>query len=131
MTDCLERGAKIIINNWMKIKSRDRLLIVTSAKYKVEADALKKYALKKDASVDIMIVEKSGIQVGVFFDKNVNIFDGYTAIIGAADYSLITTHAAKRAIEKGSKFLSLPLSVNNKKSMLAYDFITMDTKKAR
>jgi len=131
MTDYLERGAQIIINDWVEIKSRDRLLIVTSARHISEAEALKKYALKRNASVDIMVVEKSGIQVGVFFDENVNIFDGYTAVIGATDYSLITTRAAKRAIEKGNRFLSLPLSVNNKKSMLSYDFITMDTKKSK
>lgn len=131
MTNYLERGAQIIINDWVEIKSRDRLLIVTSARHIFEAEALKKYALKRNASVDIMVVEKSGIQVGVFFDENVNTFDGYTAVIGATDYSLITTRAAKRAIEKGNRFLSLPLSVNNKKSMLSYDFITMDTKKSK
>lgn len=131
MTNYLERGAQIIINDWVEIKSRDRLLIVTSARHIFEAEALKKYALKRNASVDIMVVEKSGIQVGVYFDENVNTFDGYTAVIGATDYSLITTRAAKRAIEKGNRFLSLPLSVNNKKSMLSYDFITMDTKKSK
>lgn len=131
MTNHLERGAQIVIHDWLEIKRRDRLLIVTSKKHLVEAAALKKYALKRNTAVDIMVVEKSGIQVGVFFDANVNIFDGYTAIIGATDYSLITTHAVKRAIEKGIRFLSLPLSVNNKKSMLSYDFITMDTKKSK
>lgn len=131
MNDYMERGAQIVINDWLEIKSRDRLLIVTSEKHVFEADALKKFALRRNASVDIMVVEKPGIQVGVFFDENADTFDGYDAIIGATDYSLITTHAAKRAIEKGNKFLSLPLSVNNKKSMLSYDFITMDTKKSK
>lgn len=127
----LENGVKIIIDDWVEIKSRDRLLIVTNDKHLLEANALKEYAKKRNASVDIMIVEKAGIQVGVFFDENEEIFDGYTAIIGATDYSLITTRAAKRAIEMGNKFLSLPLSTNNKKSMLEYEFITMDTKKSK
>lgn len=131
MDNDLEKGVQIIIRDWMEINDEDRLLIVTSEKHLSEANSLKAYALKRDASVDIMIVEKSGIQVGVFFDENENIFDGYTAIIGATDYSLITTRAAKRAIEMGSKFLSLPLSVNTEQSMLSYDFITMDTKKSR
>lgn len=131
MDNYLERGAQIIINDWLEIKGGDRLLIVTSNKHTAEASVLKKYALCRNSSVDIMVVEKEGIQVGMFFDENTTIFDGYDAIIGATDYSLITTHAAKRAIENGYKFLSLPLSVNNGKSLLAYDFITMDTKKSR
>lgn len=131
MNEYLERGAQIVIRNWIRIKPWDKLLIVTSDKYILEASALKKYALKRNASVDMMIMEKTGMQVGVFFDENETIFDGYTAIIGATDYSLVTTHAAKRAIDKGNKFLSLPLSVNNQKSMLSYDFMTMDTKKSK
>ncbi|SCY76493.1 M29 family metallopeptidase [Alkaliphilus peptidifermentans] len=127
----LERGAQIVIQDWMKIKRGDRLLIVTSDKYILESSALKKYALKRKASVDMMIMEKTGIQVGVFFDENELIFDNYTAIIGATDYSLVTTRATKRAIESGNMFLSLPLSVNNQKSMLSYDFIAMDTKKSK
>ena len=131
MVNDLEKGVQIIIRDWMEINGEDRLLIVTSENHLSEANSLKEYALKRDAYVDIMIVEKSGIQVGVFFDENENIFDEYTAIIGATDYSLITTRAAKRAIEMGSKFLSLPLSVNTEDSMLSYDFITMDTKKSK
>ena len=131
MNKDLENGVQIIIRDWLEINNRDRLLIVTSYKHLAESEALKEYALKSNASVDIMIVEKAGIQVGVFFDENENIFDGYTAIIGATDYSLITTRAAKKAIEMGNKFLSLPLSVSTKESMLSYDFITMDTKKSK
>ncbi len=131
MNKDIENGVRIIIENWLEISSRDRLLIVSSHKHIAEANALKNYALKRTVSVDIMIVENEGIQVGIFFDENENAFDGYTAIIGAADYSLITTRAAKRAIERGNKFLSLPLSVNTEKSMLSYDFINMDTKKSK
>ncbi len=92
---------------------------------------MEKKALELGASVDIMTVVKSGIQVGMYFDENEDVFKGYTAIIGATDYSLVTTKATKRAIERGSKFLSLPLSVNNGESMLSYDFIRMDTKKSK
>jgi len=126
-----EYGAKIIIENWMRIKPKDRLLIVTSYQYIMEASLLKECALKRRAAVDMMIHEKAGPQIGVFFDENETIFDGYTAIIGATDYSLITTKATKRAVKRGSRFLSLPLSVNNNRSMLSYDFIAMDTKKAK
>lgn len=131
MKDKIERGAQIVIKDWMKIRSNDKLLIVTNEKYMLEATLLKKYALQRNASVDLMIVENAGRKAGVLFDENETLFDGYTDIIGATDYSIVTTKAAKRAIKRGNIFLSLPLHVNNNKSMLSYDFMIMDTKKSK
>lgn len=131
MNENVERGTKIIINNWMKIRPWDKLLIVTSDNHMKEAEILKHTAMKRSAFVSLLIVETKGRHVGIFFDKNETIFDDYTSIIAATDYSLVTTKAAKRAIQKHKKFLSLPLSTNDGLSMLGYDFLTMDTKKSR
>ncbi len=134
MSEYLEKtreGARIIIDDWVKIRPTNRLLIVSSEKYMMEANLLKEMALVRNAYVDIMVVETSGIHVGIFFDENEDIFNNYDIIIGATDYSLVTTQAAKKAIERGGKFLSLPLSVNNGKSMLSFEFIRMDTKKSK
>lgn len=127
----IERGAEIIIKNWIRLKPWQKLLIVTSREHIEEAKALKKSALKRSRSVDLMITENTGMKVGVFFDENEDIFDGYSVIIGATDYSLVTTRATKKAIRRGGKYLSLPLSTNDGRPMLAYDFMTMDTKKSR
>lgn len=131
MEQNIERGAQIVIKNWLKLKPWERLLIVTSEQHVKEADALRRFAQRRKAQADLMIVEKKGKQVGVFFDEYEKIFDDYKAVIGAADYSLVTTKAAKRAIKKGIKFLSLPLATNDGRSMLAYRFMTMDTKKSK
>lgn len=131
MEQNMERGAQIVIKNWIRLKPWERLLIVTSDQHVKEADALRRCAQRRKAQTDLMIVEKKGKQIGVFFDENEQIFDGYKAVIGAADYSLVTTRAAKRAIKKGIKFLSLPLATNDGRSMLAYRFMTMDTKKSK
>lgn len=132
MTQNIERGARIIINEWVRVRPWDKVLIVTTDKYLKEAEIMKMYAEKAKArSVNTLIVDKSGRHVGVFFDANEDVFDPYTAIIAATEYSLVTTKAAKRAIQKKKKFLSLPLSTNDGRSMLEYDFITMDTKKSR
>ena len=127
----IERGARIIIENWVRIKPWDRLLIVTSQEYRAEARELRKQAVKRARSVNTLLVENKGRHVGVFFDANEEVFDPYTAIIAATEYSLVTTKAAKRAIRRHKKFLSLPLSTNNGKSMLEFDFLMMDTKKSR
>lgn len=92
---------------------------------------LRMCALEKTQSVNSLVLEDTGRHVGVFFDDNEEVFDPYTAVIAATDYSLVTTKAAKRAIQRHKKFLSLPLSTNDGRSMLEYDFLMMDTKKSR
>lgn len=127
----IERGARIIIEKWVRLKPWDKLLIVTSKEYSMEARELRKQAIKRARSVNTLFVENKGRHVGVFFDTNEEVFDPYTAIIAATEYSLVTTKAAKRAIRRHKKFLSLPLSTNNGKSMLGFEFLMMDTKKSR
>ncbi len=125
------RGAKIVIHKWLKLKPWQRLLIVTNDTHLEEANLLKSVAIKRRCSVDIMLVEKSGKKVGMYFDEHETAFDNYGAIIGATDYSLVTTKATKRAIERNKKFLSLPLSTNNNQSLLSFDFLTMDTVRSK
>lgn len=127
MDELIARGAKIVINDWLLLKPKENLLIVTSERHLDEAKILKAYAKKVGASVDVMLVEKSGKKVGIYFDKNDKIFDPYDAVIGATEYSLVTTLAAKRAIAFGKKYVSLPLSTNNEISMLSFDFMTENT----
>lgn len=124
-------GASVIARRWIHLRARDRVLIVTTEKHLKEVRLMKQCFQEKCRQVDILAVEDKGKKVGVLFDENEDIFDGYHTIIGATDYSIVTTKAAKRAIERGSRFLSLPLSTNNGKSMLAYSFLKMDTKKSK
>ena len=131
MTPNMERGARIIIHEWVRVKAWDKVLIVISKEHQAEAKALEMQARKKARSVNTLIVENKGRHVGIFFDDNEAVFDPYTAIIAATEYSLVTTKAAKRAIQKHKKFLSLPLSTNDGRSLLEFDFLLMDTKKSR
>lgn len=126
-----ERGAMIVVRDWLRLKPWEKLLIVTSENHMPEAEILRHCAHKRTKTVDLMVVEKRGKHVGIFFDQHEDVFDGYQAVIGATDYSLVTTKAAKRAIQRRSKFLSLPLATNNGKSMLSYRFMLMDTKKSK
>ena len=127
MTPNMERGARIIIHEWVKVRAWDKVLIVTSKEYLAEAKAMEKEASGKARSVNTLLVENKGRHVGIFFDDNEAVFDPYTA----TEYSLVTTKAAKRAIQRHKKFLSLPLATNDGRSFLEYDFLTMDTKKSR
>lgn len=131
MIQDMERGARIVIQNWIRVKPWDKLLVVTTREHMEEARMLRQCAQEKCRSVKTLTVEETGRHVGVFFDMNEEVFDPYTAIVAATDYSLVTTKAARRAIQNHKKFLSLPLSTNDGRSMLEYDFIMMDTKKSR
>ena len=108
MTPNMERGARIIIHEWVKVRAWDKVLIVTSKEYLAEAKAMEKEASGKARSVNTLLVENKGRHVGIFFDDNEAVFDPYTAIIAATEYSLVKTKAAKRAIQRPKKFLSLP-----------------------
>lgn len=125
------RGAKIVIENWMCLKEGDRLLIVTDSGHKEEAELLRQIAEEAGSKPDIMVVQTKGKLVGVYFDANPFAFSDYDYIIGATDYSLVTTLAAKYAIRDGKKFLSLPLHTNDGRSMLEYDFMMCDTDRSR
>ena len=127
----IERGATIVIKDWLRLKPWERLVIVTSENYLTEANMLKACASKRALSVDLMVVEEKGKRIGDFFDRHEGVFDEYKAVIGATEYSLVTTKAVKRTIKRGNKFLSLPLSTNDGRSMLSYRFMTMDTKKSK
>lgn len=127
----MKEGAAIIARDWLHLKSREKVLIVTTEQHMKEARVLKDCFKKKSHHVDLMVVEDKGKQIGEFFDRQEDVFDGYDAVVGATDYSLVTTKAAKRTISSRNKFLSLPLSTNNGTSMLAYSFLKMDTKKSK
>ena len=83
MTPNMERGARIIIHEWVKVRAWDKVLIVTSKEYLAEAKAMEKEASGKARSVNTLLVENKGRHVGIFFDDNEAVFDPYTAIIAA------------------------------------------------
>ena len=81
MTSNMERGARIIIHEWVRVKAWDKVLIVTSKEHQAEAKALEMQARKKARSVNTLIVENKGRHVGIFFDDNEAVFDPYTCLL--------------------------------------------------
>ena len=66
MTRRMERGARIVIEEWMRVKRWDKLLLVTTKEHLEESRALRKYAVGKVHSVSTLVVEDLGRHVGVF-----------------------------------------------------------------
>ena len=127
----ISKGAKIIIGDWLNIKDGEKLLIITDGTHINEAGSLRDEAEKLGAIVVTIIVPENSTHNGYIFEDMESMFVKYDAIIGATNYSLITTNTVKYAIERQSRFLSLPLSVNNDKSLLSFEFINMDTKESK
>lgn len=131
MRNQLSRGAKIVTESWLQINPKESLLIVTCERHRKEAEEISHYAKLRHAHVEIMAFPDQKGQVGHYFDEHEDAFDAYDVILGATSHSLVTTRAVKRAIERKSRFLSLPLSTNDGRSMLEYDFLLMDTKESK
>ncbi len=131
MNTKLKRGARIVAEQWLKVASGEKLCIVTNDEHVNEIAQIKQYAEKAGAYVEVMVFQKRFGQVSHYFDVHETVFDSFHVILGAATHSLVTTKAVKRAMNRGSRFLSLPLSTNDKRSLLEYDFLMMDPEESR
>lgn len=60
----------IVIKDWLRLKPWEKLIIVTSENHLEEAEVLRHCAHRRTKSADLMVVEKRGKHVGVFFDKH-------------------------------------------------------------
>ncbi len=127
----LKRGARIVVKNWIKASQGEKICFVTSYRHEHECRLMMQACTRRGAGAYLLPVMEEGIHVGDYFDENPTIFRPYDVIVGATDYSIITTAAAETAIREGKRMLSLPLSTNNGQSMLEYDFMTMDVDEAR
>lgn len=127
----VSEGADLIARNWIHLRKKDSVLIVTTKSHTDEAKIMKERFLRITDKTDIMMVNDEGKTLSTIFDEKENAFDDYDVIVGATDYSIVTTRAVKRALDKGKRFLSLPLSTNNGSSLLEYPFLKMDTGKSR
>lgn len=124
-------GAQTVVDSWLEIHGCDRLLVVTDTCHAEEVQLLRQAAEKRGCECDISVNPDKSRFVGVYYDNNPEAFLGYDCIVGATDYSLVTTLAAKNAILRGGKFLSLPLHTNDGRSMLEYDFINCDIRRSK
>ena len=127
----LERGVKIIVDDWMDVRSGESMLIITDLHHQEEMMELQKYACQLGANVLIRLVPRDSQDLSACFEELASLMQEHDVIIGATHYSLITTEIVKRAVRSGSHYLSLPMATNDGRSLLEYDFLTMDTGKTR
>ena len=127
----IDEGVNIIVHNWLDVKNDELIHIITDETHLKEAEAFSKWANGNNAMLKTTILPSSAIQNGEIIEKMVDILTNDNVIIGATDNSFITTNAVKKALNKGARFLSLPLSCKDGTSLLENDFVRMDTKEAK
>lgn len=122
----MEQGARIIVENWLHAQPEDVLHFITDETKLKEAEAFVKVSRQIGAILKLTVLPADSIQAGDSIEEMRNIMSYATAIVGATNYSFITTNAVDYALHHGARFLSLPLSTNNGTSLLEQDFLRMD-----
>ena len=75
MTPNMERGARIIIHEWVKVRAWDKVLIVTSKEYLAEAKSNGKRGFRKSTVSEYTACrEQGGAMWESFFDDNEAVF---------------------------------------------------------
>lgn len=126
----IDNGVSIIMNKWLSVRRDELIHFITDETHLKEAEAVSRWANGADAILKTTILPSHLVQNGEIIEKMANILSNENVIIGATDYSFITTDAVKIAISNGARFLSLPLSCTDGSSLLENDFILMNPKDA-
>lgn len=114
------------MNDWLAVKKDELIHFVSDENHMKEIAAFKEFANKNDLTLKITILPSNQVQNGKVINSIASSFVKDDVVIGATDFSFITTSAVKKAILNGSRFLSLPLSCSDGTSLLEKDFINMD-----
>ena len=126
----IEQGARIIVQRWLQAKPEEVLHFITDETKLREAQAFSHAAESFGAIPKVTILASDSVQAGDSIEEMRRIMSYAGAIVGATNYSFITTPAVTYALRRGARFLSLPLSTNDGGSLLEQDFLKMDPKKA-
>ena len=126
----VEQGARIIVEQWLRARPEQVLHFITDETKLTEAEAFRKASENVGAVPKISILSSEDIQSGDCLEGIKQVMSYADAIIGATNYSFITTDAVRYALKRGSRFLSLPLSTNDGSSLLENEFLRMPPGKA-
>ena len=122
----IDTGVSIIMNRWLEVQREELILFVTDETHTWEAEAVDRWARATDSVVQIIVLKKEEVQKGHVIEQMEEQLARANAIIGATDFSFITTPEVRKATNEGARFLSLPLSCSDGTSLLENDFIAMD-----
>ncbi len=126
----IDQGARIIVESWLKAQPDDVLHFITDETKLSEAAAFMRAAEGCGAVPKVSVIPEDSVQCGETIEDMKHIMSYANAIVGATNYSFITTDAVTYALKHGARFLSLPLSTNDGSSLLEQDFMKMNPRTA-
>ncbi len=122
----LSTGISIVMNRWLGVRRGELILLVTDEAHRRELEAFERWARGQDAVLKPLVLSGEEIQSGRAIDAIAPLLASANVILGATDYSFITTRPVAEAVARGARFLSLPLSCSDGTSLLENDFVDMD-----
>jgi len=124
------KQARIILQDWMRVRAGEQVLIVTDELHLNEAENIRR-ACGELAATGVVVSVDSKIAMQGRMGK---IVDGAAAkanvIIGATHISIATTTVKGIGEANGARMVSLPMAVNDNISILEADFISQDIRAA-
>ncbi len=127
----IQEGAKIIVENWLCAKEGEVIHFISDETKLREIEAFMTATDNVGAFPEVTILPSDSIQSGDSIEDMRYIMADAAAIVGATNFSFITTNAVRYALSQGARFLSLPLSINDGTSLLEKEFLRMDPKEAQ
>lgn len=124
----IDAGISIIMHDWIHVQRDELVHFITDERHLAEAEAMNRWARLHNAILKTTIIPSHLVQNGELVEQMAEVLSFTNVIIGATDYSFITTDAIRQATQRGARFLSLPLSCTDGRSLLEQDFIAMDTR---
>ena len=94
----MEQGARIIVEDWLHAQNDDVLHFITDETKLREATAFTQAAQRCGAIPKVTVLPSQSIQAGETIEQMRKIMSYATVIIGATNYSFITTDAVAYAL---------------------------------
>ena len=113
----INEGARIVVEDWLHLTKDNLVYFVTDETKLKEADAFLKACDHVGAHCKVVQLKSHEIQNGKSIDALKWEMAKADAIVGATNYSFITTDAVNYALSRGAQFLSMPMSTNNGESI--------------
>lgn len=126
----LSAGAELIVDSWLGIRERQKVLLITDEPHISEAVAIQRRAAARGAAPLTIVFPGKSAKNGAMMEQLAPILPQMDVIVGMTEHSLLTTDAVRQAVASGCRFLSLPLSTNNGASILESGFLRMGPEQA-
>ena len=92
----IDKGVSIILHDWLNVRKDESIHFITDETHMREAEAFERWAYGADANLKTTILNSQLVQKGDIIESMTDVFCKEDVIIGATDFSFITTNAIRK-----------------------------------